>query len=679
MEFDMSEKSKFKNRLINETSPYLLQHAHNPVDWFPWGTEAFEKAKSEDKPIFLSIGYSACHWCHVMEHESFENEEIANVMNSDFVNIKVDREERPDLDGVYMTAVQMMTGHGGWPMSVFLDHEGKPFYGGTYFPPVDKYNVPAFPRLLAGISNMWKEKRNELLKSSSGITSEIQKSEGYSLIQNPVNKEVFDEALKSIQTRFDSVNGGFGNAPKFPGSMSLQYLLRYAYHFKSEAAEKIVMLSLQKMANGGIYDQIGGGFSRYSVDATWHIPHFEKMLYDNALLAKSYSEAANYFKNENFQQIAIETLEFTLREMTDKNGGFYSTLDADSEGVEGKFYVWQFEEIKSVASESDFEFICDYFDLKPHGNWEHTNVLRILKSIEFVSEKYGLSVEASKKIISNFKQSLFKIRENRIRPGRDEKILTGWNGLMISSLAYAGFHFNRKDFIEAATKSADWIWNTQFKDNILYRVYKDGETKIPGFIEDYGNFILALVELGQFTGQLSYIEKAQKLADLMIEYFADQKEFGFFFYGSKNEELIVKQKDFYDNAVPGGNSSAIWALQQLYRITGNKDYQSQSEKFHQSIAPFIKTYASSFGWAACSIIEAFKPEREFIISGKENEKFLDLLKGKFVPGCILMFGFENSGLEILKGKSEISGKTSLYICENGYCLQPVTDIESVII
>ena len=675
----MSENSKFTNRLIKETSPYLLQHAHNPVDWFPWGNEAFEKAKNEDKPIFLSIGYSACHWCHVMEHESFENEETATVMNKNFVNIKVDREERPDLDGVYMTAVQMMTGHGGWPMSVFLDHEGKPFYGGTYFPSVDKYNVPAFPRLLAGISNMWKEKRKDLLKSSAGITAEIQKSEGYSVIDNPINKEIFDEAFKSIQTRFDSVNGGFGNAPKFPGSMSLQFLLRYAYHFKNETAEKIVKLSLQKMADGGIYDQIGGGFSRYSVDATWHIPHFEKMLYDNALLARNYSEAANYFRNENFKQIAIETLEFTLKEMTDQNGGFFSTLDADSEGVEGKFYVWSYDEIKSVTTETDFEFLCDYFDIKPYGNWEQTNVFRILKSIEFVSEKRGISIESAKEIISKFKQNLFKIREKRIHPGRDEKILTGWNGLMIAAMAYAGFHFNRKDFIDAATKAADWIWKTQFKEDILYRVYKDEETKIPGFIEDYGNFLLALVELGQFTGNLDYINKAEHLADLTIQYFSDEKEFGFYVYGAKNENLIVRQKDFYDNAVPSGNSSAMWALHQLYRITGNQNYRNYSEKFHQSIAPFIKTYASSFGWAACSAIESFKPEREFVISGENVDGFLNLLRGKFLPGSLILFGQNNSTMEILKGKNKVNGKTAIYICENGYCNQPLTGVSDIVI
>lgn len=672
----MSNSNKFTNRLITETSPYLLQHAHNPVDWFPWGNEAFEKAKLEDKPIFLSIGYSACHWCHVMERESFEYEEIAKVMNELFVNIKVDREERLDLDGIYMAAVQMMTGHGGWPMSVFLDHDGRPFYGGTYFPPVDKYNVPAFPRLLLGISNMWKTKRDELLKSAAGLTQEIAKAEGYVRLNESINDIFFDEAFKALFQRFDSKNGGFGQAPKFPGSMSLQFALRYAHQFKNSDAGHLVRFSLNKMADGGIYDHIGGGFARYSVDAEWHVPHFEKMLYDNALLARLYAEGGIYFKDDKFKNVAIETLDFVLTEMQSKDGGYFSTLDADSEGVEGKFYVWTMDEFRAVFSEPELGFIAEYFDVSEKGNWEHTNVLRRVVPLELSAQKHQISPDEANRIISTAKSKLSDIRNKRIYPGRDEKILTGWNGLMISAMAFSGFHFHQKRFIESAEKAAEFIWNRLFRDQILYRVFKDEQTKIPGFIEDYGHYCLGLLDLAQFSGNQKYLHWAKQIADLAIAEFYDENNFGFYVYGKNNESLIVRQKDFYDNAVPSGNSSIVWALNILYRITGNSKYDAIVKSFHQSMIPYLKSYPTAFGWASCALFEDYFPGKEYVIVGDKPELWLEKIRGEWLPGSLILFGDQDNSFDITKGKTMINNLTTLYECENGFCNQPVTESET---
>ncbi|MCA0446635.1 MAG: thioredoxin domain-containing protein [Bacteroidetes bacterium] len=668
---------KFTNRLIHETSPYLKQHAHNPVNWFPWGTEAFDLAREENKPIFLSIGYSACHWCHVMERESFEDELVASILNSNFISIKVDREERPDLDGIYMTAVQMMTGHGGWPMSVWLDQDGRPFYGGTYFPPTDRHQLPAFKKVLLALSDMWRNRHSELMTSATGLTSEIEKAVTVSSGKFSLTGSLINEAAKKLSARLDSVHGGFGHAPKFPSSMSLQFLLRH-FHFTSDAdSAKSVTLSLDKMAAGGIYDQLGGGFSRYSVDAEWHVPHFEKMLYDNALLIRIYTEAWLKFGNESYKTIVTESADFVLREMTQPDGGFYSTLDADSEGIEGKFYCWTFEEFKSSLPVSDLEVMCAWFDVSEAGNWEHTNVLRRVKPAEQIASEHGLSLAELLMKVERNRQILFSDREKRIRPARDEKILTSWNGLMISALAFAGFSLGRPDLTREAEKAAEWIWQTQFRDQVLYRVYKDGKSRITGFSDDYGHYLLAIIELGMYSEHLIWLERAKNLADILIQKFRDESDGGFFITASDSEKLIIRNKDFFDNAEPSGHSSIIWAMQILGRLTGNKDYSETALMGQELLSGQVKSQPGGFGWMACSMIESVYQGKELVLLKgiDSSDLWIKKVSSVFRPGTIFITGTGSEDFAIISGKQPIGGKTTLYSCENYTCESPLTDPE----
>ncbi|HKG81218.1 MAG TPA: thioredoxin domain-containing protein, partial [Pyrinomonadaceae bacterium] len=445
------------NHLIHETSPYLLQHAHNPVDWYPWGEEAFDKARRENKPVLLSIGYSACHWCHVMAHESFEDEEIAKLMNEYFVNIKVDREERPDLDQIYMNAVQMMTHHGGWPMTVFLTPEAVPFYGGTYYPPQDRYNIPGFPRVLISIAEAYRDRQNEIRETGTSLVNELQRLSVTSGSDSPVEIELLDAAYAGIVRSYDSVNGGFGGAPKFPPAMTLEFLLQtYVRTGKSEALD-IVRHTCVKMANGGIYDQLGGGFHRYSTDATWLVPHFEKMLYDNALLSRLYLHYFQLSQNQSARDTAEGILDYVMREMTDPAGGFYSTQDADSEGHEGKFFVWDIKEIQTTLGETAASRFCDYYDITESGNFEGKNIPNVTRTLEDVAVAHNVSVSELAASLNESKRILFELREFRVKPERDEKILTAWNGLMLASFAEAGVILNRPDYTDAARRNADFV------------------------------------------------------------------------------------------------------------------------------------------------------------------------------------------------------------------------------
>ncbi|MBN8705235.1 MAG: thioredoxin domain-containing protein [Bacteroidetes bacterium] len=666
---------KFTNRLINETSPYLIQHAHNPVDWYPWGEEAFEHARQTNKPVFLSIGYSACHWCHVMERESFEDEATAEIMNSHFISIKVDREERPDLDGIYMTAVQMITGHGGWPMSVWLDHEGRPFYGGTYFPPVERHQLPSFRKVLLALADMWKNKNAELMTSAAGLTLELEKSASTLSGKFKITPELLDGAAKTLAGRLDPVHGGFGNAPKFPSSMSLQFLLRH-FHFTGHAGSaKAVELSLNRMAAGGIYDHLGGGFARYSVDAEWHVPHFEKMLYDNALLIRIYTEAWLKLGKDLYRDRVIESAEFILREMKSQDGGFYSTLDADSEGVEGKFYAWTWEEFTSVVSPEDLEVMTAWYDVKKQGNWEHTNVLRRVKTAEQIANENQLPVSEVHNIVKRNSEKLFKARSVRIRPARDEKILTSWNGLMISALVYAGFSLDRKDFLAEAEKAAEWIWNNQFRDQVLYRVYKDGQSRIPGFSDDYGNFLLAITELAMYSGHLIWLNRAQTLAELLISRFRDETDGGFFVTASDSEKLIIRNKDFFDNAEPSGHSSATWALQILGRLTGENKYSDAAALAQELLSGQVKSQPGGFGWMACSMIESIYPGQELVlIKGEDSaDPWIQKIHSVYRPGSIFLTGKDGDLPNMYADKLAINGKTTLFSCMNYSCQAPETD------
>ena len=563
----MSEH-KHTNSLINETSPYLLQHAHNPVDWYPWGEEALAKAKTENKPILLSIGYSACHWCHVMEHESFENEDIAALMNENFVNIKVDREERPDLDQIYMNAVQMMTHHGGWPMTVFLTPEGVPFYGGTYFPPEDRYNMPGFPRVLISLAEAYRERPNDVAETAASVVKELERLSVARESSELLTSEFLDSAFRGIIKNYDPVHGGFGSAPKFPPAMTLEFLLRTYHRTGRPQALEIVAHTSRKMAEGGIYDQLGGGFHRYSVDARWLVPHFEKMLYDNALLSRLYLHYYQLTREEWARQIAEGILDYVVREMTDPAGGFYSTQDADSEGVEGKFFVWTLDEIKSVLGEQDAALFSSYYNITEAGNFEDKNILNVTRSLEEVAAETNVTRSELEESLARSRSKLFEVRERRIKPGRDEKILTAWNGMMLASFAEAAAILDREDYLKIARRNARFVLDNLRADGLLLRTYKDGKAKLNAYLEDYAFLADGLLTLYEVSGELEWFEETLAIANKMIEEFWDGQEGGFFYTGKSHEALIVRSKDYFDNATPSGNSVAA---EVLLRGRGGRD------------------------------------------------------------------------------------------------------------
>src|SRR5574338_1123625 len=532
------------NHLINETSPYLLQHAENPVDWYPWGEEAFEKARRENKPILLSIGYSACHWCHVMAHESFENEAIAQLMNEHFVNIKVDREERPDLDQIYMNAVQMMTHHGGWPMTVFLTPDGVPFYGGTYYPPQDRYNIPGFPRILLGVAEAYKERQDDIRETGASLITELRRLSETSGSDHPIEPELLDAAYAGMIRNYDTVNGGFGGAPKFPAAMALEFLLRTYARTGNHDALQMVGHTCRKMAEGGIYDQIGGGFHRYSTDSKWLVPHFEKMLYDNALLPVVYIEAYQITKDPEYLKVVTQTLDYTLREMTSHEGGFYSSQDADSEGEEGKYYVWKKSEIQKILGK-DADLFCLYYDVTDGGNFEGHNILNNHIRTSTVAFQFGKSEDDVKNIIKESSEKLFAERSKRIEPGKDEKSLTSWNALMISAFAKGYRISGTKKFLQA---SKNWIKFIEEKLTInseLLRTYKDGQGKLKAYLDDYAYFVNALLDVFEVEPLEKYIHLAIQHANYLIDHFWDVKENNFFFTADDHEKLIIRTKNIH--------------------------------------------------------------------------------------------------------------------------------------
>jgi len=571
----METAKNFSNNLINETSPYLLQHAHNPVDWYPWGDAAFERAKAEDKPVLVSIGYSACHWCHVMEHESFEDEKTAAIMNEHFVNIKVDMEERPDVDQIYMNFVQLTTGRGGWPMNVFLTPDKRPFFGGTYFPPAPRYGMASWPQILANIAEAYRERRDELENSANDIVSELRRLSIVEPAKGGLSIDLLDQAFLSFSRTFDTINGGFGGAPKFPPAMSLEFLLRYHKRTGDDKALAIVEFTLNKMANGGIYDQLGGGFHRYAVDAIWLVPHFEKMLYDNAQLIRVYLHAFQVTGNEFYKRIAVETLEYVKREMLDEAGGFYSTQDADSEGVEGKFFGWNPERLIRILGEDDGPEFCSYYDVTAGGNFEGESILNIKNPDSdrnaSVNERDGTLVYTRVFArMDELRSHLFAEREERIKPNRDEKVLTAWNGLMLAAFADAAAVFGSDDYLDIAKQNAAFISTELQNDGRLLRTWKQGTAKLNGYIEDYANVADGLIVLYQVSGEVEYLAEAKRLADLMITEFWDQENGGFFFTSNDHEELIVRNKDFFDNATPSGNSVAADVLLRLTKLTAEE-------------------------------------------------------------------------------------------------------------
>ena len=674
------------NRLINETSPYLLQHANNPVDWYPWGEEALERARSEDKPILLSIGYSACHWCHVMERESFENETIAGLMNDNFISIKVDREERPDLDQVYMQAVQMLTGSGGWPMTVFLTPEGKPFYGGTYFPPEDRQGMPGFPRLLTSIAEAYSTNRGEIDRVTQQLTTQMSQSNQVSQGTSILTVDILHQAYSSLATNFDYQNGGFGNAPKFPQPMTPEFLLRYYHHGYNPRALELVELTLEKMAYGGIYDQIGGGFHRYSTDAYWLVPHFEKMLYDNALLARLYLHTYLITGRALYRRVVEETLDYVLREMTDSSGGFYSAQDADSEGVEGKFFVWSPDEINSVMGDADGEVFAGYYGVTGAGNFEGKNILNIRQDPEEFAETKGLTADQLGDIINRGSKALLEVRDQRIHPMRDDKVLASWNGLMLRSFAEAAAALGRPDYLAVAIKNAEFLAGSMKSGGRLLRTYRDGQAKLLGYLEDYSFVIDGLLALYEATFDLRWLDEAVTLADSMIELFWDEGIGGFYDTGSDHETLVVRPRDVFDNAQPCGGSVASDVLLRLAVFTGNNDYSAKATVPLRSLHQAMSQSPGGTGHWLSALDFYVSPPKEIAVIGPRDDPatqaLLDTVFHRFLPNKVVMGvetplipAVDNSEADIplLAGRGMVGGLPSAYVCQNYACQLPVTD------
>ena len=678
------------NRLINETSPYLLQHANNPVDWYPWGEEALERARSEDKPILLSIGYSACHWCHVMERESFEDEIIAGMMNENFVSIKVDREERPDLDQVYMQAVQMLTGSGGWPMTVFLTPEGKPFYGGTYFPPTDRQGMPGFPRLITSIAEAYKTNKGEVDRVTQQLTTQMTQSNQIPKGTSILTVDILHQAYSTLATNFDYQNGGFGNAPKFPQPMGPEFLLRYYHHGYNPRALELVEITLEKMAYGGIYDQIGGGFHRYSTDAYWLVPHFEKMLYDNALLARLYLHTHLITGKPLYRRIVEETLDYVLREMTDSSGGFYSAQDADSEGVEGKFFVWTPDEIRAVLGDADSEVFSSYYGVTPNGNFEGENILNIRQYPEAFAEAHDLTQEQLDEIISRSSKALLDVREQRIHPMRDDKVLASWNGLMLRSFAEAAAALGRADYLEAAVKNAGFLVGTMKSQGRLLRTYRDGQAKLLGYLEDYSFVVDGLLALYEATFDIRWLDEAVTLADSMIELFWDEGIGGFYDTGSDHETLVVRPRDVFDNAQPCGGSVASDALLKLAVFTGNSDYNAKAAVPLRSLHQAMSQSPGGTGHWLNALDFYVSPPKEIAVIGPRNDPatqaLLDTVFSRFLPNKVVMgtetprSAGETEGtpdFPLLQDRIMVGGLPSAYVCENYTCQLPVTDPDAL--
>ncbi len=684
---DILQKPKYINRLSKETSPYLLQHAHNPVDWYPWSKEAFEAAKKQDKPIFLSIGYSTCHWCHVMAHESFENEEIAKIMNQYFVSIKVDREQRPDIDSVYMKAVQAMTGSGGWPLSAFLTPDGKPFYGGTYFPPEDNFGRPGFKQLLLAIADAWEKNRPSLLKSADNLTNILAETDTGQ--KQELSENMIKNAADRFSRIFDPKYGGFGTAPKFPQASILSMLIGYSKRSGDEKILSKVTVTLDGMAKGGIYDHLGGGFHRYSTDAKWLVPHFEKMLYDQALISKSYLQAYQVTGNTEYKRIVTEIFEYLLRDMTDSEGGFYSAEDADSEGEEGVFYVWDPDEIEKLLSKEQAKIFKKYYGVTKRGNFEHgKSILHVTKSIKEFAKEFNTDAQQVSKLLSQGRQKLFEARSKRVRPGRDEKIITAWNGLMISSLSYGGAVMGEEKYIRAAKRAAEFVSNKLLVNGRLMRFYGNGKAIDKAVLNDYAFLITGLLDLYEATFDAKWLSKAKELSDQIIELFGDENKGAFFLTGKDAERLILRNKPDYDGALPTGNSAAALGLLRLGQMTMEPKYTKAGEEILREFSGRLKQIPSSLTYMLTALDFWLGPRQEIVIAGKfeskETKQMLRLIYDKFLPNTVVLLHEEGkSGQEIesivpfIKGQNMIDDRATAYVCENFVCNQPVNKLKDL--
>jgi uncharacterized protein len=684
---------KNPNRLINEKSPYLLQHAYNPVNWYSWSDEAFEKAKNEDKPIFLSIGYSTCHWCHVMEKESFEDEQVAKLMNDSFISIKVDREERPDIDGIYMSVCQMITGSGGWPLTIIMTPEKKPFFAGTYFPKHNRFNRIGMLELVPKIAEVWKNDREKINKSANEIVSSlIQINKSEQVVK--IDESIFEKAFSEFEKRYDDKFGGFGNAPKFPSPHNLMFLLRYWKRYDNSKALEMVEKTLTHVRYGGIYDHIGFGFARYSTDQKWLVPHFEKMLYDQAMLVMAYTETYLVTKNTFYKNTTEEILEYVLRDMAHPEGGFYSAEDADSEGEEGKFYLWDADDLRNILDKDELELAIKVFNIEDTGNWideskgmmPGTNILHLSKSYQEYAEELNLKKEEISKKIKTIRKKLFEYREKRVHPHKDDKILTDWNGLMICALAKAAQAFNNQKYADAAVKAFMFIEKHLMQTNgrLLHR-FRDGEAGLPAHIDDYAFMTNASIDLYETTFDIKYLDRAIEWNNFLIDEFWDNKNGGFYFTSTNSENLITRQKEIYDGAIPSGNSFALLNMIRLSRFTGNTDYELKASKLIEYFSRSIVNSPSVFTQFLMGLDFYFGPSEEIVVSYKTKDELvdqaIDYLRSIFKPNRVVVLNHlivDNKikdTIPFVKDMKSINGETTFYICRNYVCISPVSSLD----
>jgi uncharacterized protein len=679
--------SRPANRLATETSPYLLQHAHNPVDWYPWGTDAFDHARREDKPILLSVGYSACHWCHVMERESFENDEIAALMNRLFVSIKVDREERPDVDQIYMQAVQSMTGRGGWPMTVFMTPDGVPFYGGTYFPPVDRHGMPAFPRLLQSIADAYHGRRGEVLEAGRQLVETMGQSERLSRSASLLSRDVVTRAYLGLAGEFDERDGGLGQAPKFPQPMTWEAILRVWKRTGDARALEMLRRTLTRMARGGIYDQLGGGFHRYSVDAQWLVPHFEKMLYDNAQLASLYLHGWLATNDSEYRLIVEETLDYVRREMTHPAGGFYSAQDADSEGAEGKFFVWSPDEIRAALGDPALARVAlAYWGVDDGPNFEDHSILFVPRDPATVAESLGLTQDAMMASLARARQVLHAAREKRVHPGLDDKVLASWNGLMLAAFAEAAAVLGRTDYLAAAVHNAEFLASQMVRDGRLRRSWKDGQARITGYLEDHAMVGAGLLALYEATFDRKWLDESQRLAEEALRLFWSEEREAFFDTGHDQETLVVRPRNLFDNAVPSGTSVTIEWLLRLAVVLGEERYEAVALKALRPMADLMQRYPSGFGRYLSALDFHLGPVAEVALVWPPGEErgvapLLDTVFGRYQPNRVVVGAAEGApgagGLPLLAERGTVNGRPTAYVCRHYVCQLPVTEPEAL--
>jgi uncharacterized protein YyaL (SSP411 family) len=667
------------NRLANETSPYLLQHAENPVDWYPWGEEALERAKRQDRPILLSIGYAACHWCHVMERESFEDPRTAALMNERFVPVKVDREERPDVDAIYMNAVQAMTGGGGWPLTAFLTPDGRPFYAGTYFPNEDRHGLPAFTKVLTAVAEAWDNRRDEAETAAAQITQAMGRAGELVSSSEPLSEETAQRAAAALRSAFDARWGGFGGAPKFPQPMTLEFLLRRHLRGDPDALDMVTM-TLDKMASGGVYDQVGGGFHRYSTDATWHVPHFEKMLSDNAQLIRLYTHAWLVTREDRHRRIASQTADYLLREMQQTGGGFSSSQDADSEGVEGRYFVWSWVELLENGSEA----VATCLGAVREGNWEGANVLWRPLPLEAVADELSIDPEALGRDVERTRARLFEARQARVRPSTDDKVLSGWNGLAIAALAEAGRAFDEPRYVGAAVHAADFVLEHLRDDRgRLLRSWRGGRAGVPAYADDHALLADGLLVLSETTFDLRYLREARSLGEQLLRLFWDRDGGGFFQSGSDAEALVVRPKDLQDNAVPSGNSAAAEVLLRLAHLTGEPDFELAAASALRVVLDAMGKWPTGFGHALCALDLYLGPVKEVAIVGDQQSRETRALAAevtteRYLPNHVLAVAGRADAeaietVELLRDRVPRDGAPTAYVCERFVCKLPVTE------